>query len=62
MSRSLFVILLFMWTVNIAFSCFVLPPGDDENFFFGTAMGYLYKHQLDAFLLMMSLRLDFKTI
>ena len=51
MSRSLFIILLFVWTVNIVFSCFVLPPGDDENFFFGTAMGYLYKHQFGNFII-----------
>jgi len=51
MSRSLFIILSFMWAVNIAFSCFILPPGDDENFFFGTAMGFLYKHQFGNFII-----------
>ena len=49
MSRSLFIILLFMWIVNIVFSCFILPPGDDEYFFFGTAMGFLYEHQFGRF-------------
>ena len=49
MSKSVFIILLLMWIVNIAFSCFILPPGDDENFFFGTAMGFLYKHQFGRF-------------
>ena len=49
MSKRVFIILLLMWIVNIVFSCFVLPPGDDGYFFFGTAMGFLYKHQVGRF-------------
>ncbi len=49
MSKNVFIILLLMWIVNIVFSCFILPPGDDESFFFGTAMGLLYKHQFGRF-------------